>query len=86
MAKGKLVYCNICENYVRLARKKFDHIYHEILVILILTGIGAILYLILKYIRPKNRCPHCERTFDVEALEDTGKRDPHTGEIIYKVP
>ncbi|MGV9172164.1 MAG: hypothetical protein ACOC4M_06835 [Promethearchaeia archaeon] len=82
---GKIVYCPVCEDYVRLTRKKFDHIYHEVLVFLILTGIGAIIYLILKYSKPKNTCPNCERRFDLDALRDTGKREPQTGDVIYKI-
>ncbi|MFO8017134.1 MAG: hypothetical protein R6U96_00720 [Promethearchaeia archaeon] len=81
---GKIVYCDVCEDYVRLTRKKFDHIYHEVLVFLILTGIGAIVYLILKYSRSKNTCPNCEKEFNLDSLSDMGKREPHTGEIIYK--
>jgi hypothetical protein len=31
-------------------------------------GLGFILYLILKYSKPKDRCPNCEAQFDLKNL------------------
>jgi hypothetical protein len=33
-------------------------------------GLGFILYLILKYSKPKDRCPNCEAQFDLNNLSD----------------
>ncbi len=62
MAKN-IVYCPTCEREVELRRKNFDHIYHEVLCFIMLTGVGFIIYLILKYSKKKDTCPNCERKF-----------------------
>ncbi|TES93775.1 MAG: hypothetical protein E3J90_13915 [Promethearchaeota archaeon] len=69
----KTVYCPTCEQNVILRRKNFDHIYHEILCfsVILTAGLGFILYLILKYSKPKNRCPNCETQFDLNNLSDS---------------
>ncbi|MHA1349980.1 MAG: LITAF-like zinc ribbon domain-containing protein [Promethearchaeota archaeon] len=68
----KTVYCPTCEQNVILRRKNFDHIYHEILCfsVILTMGLGFILYLILKYSKPKDRCPNCEAQFDLNNLSD----------------
>jgi len=68
----KTVYCPTCEQKVILRRKNFDHIYHEILCfsVILTMGLGYILYLILKYSKPKDRCPNCEAQFDLDNLPD----------------
>ncbi len=68
----KIVYCPTCEQKVILRRKNFDHIYHEILCfsVILTMGLGYILYLILKYSKPKDRCPNCEAQFDLDNLSD----------------
>ena len=66
------VYCPTCEQNVMLRRKNFDHTYHEILCfsVILTMGLGYILYLILKYSKPKDRCPNCEALFDLNNLSD----------------
>ncbi|MBD3255095.1 MAG: hypothetical protein GF383_08370 [Candidatus Lokiarchaeota archaeon] len=61
------VYCDVCERNVTLKRKNFDHQYHEVIVLLIIFTLG-IAYLILKYTKKKNTCPHCEKEFDLDNL------------------
>ncbi|MFX1256492.1 MAG: hypothetical protein ACFFAN_01430 [Promethearchaeota archaeon] len=68
IGKKIVVYCGTCGHYVELQRKKFDHIYHEVLCFLMLTGIGILVYLILKYCKKKNTCPNCETKFDLKNL------------------
>ncbi len=64
-----MTYCETCEHKVVLRRKNFDHMYHEVLCFLIFTGIGFLIYLILKYSKKKNTCPNCESIFDLEKLK-----------------
>jgi len=66
------VYCPTCEHNVVLRRKNFEHAYHEILCfsVILTAGLGFILYLILKYSKPKNSCPNCEAQFDLNNLPD----------------
>ena len=79
------VYCPTCEKSVKLKRKNFDHMYHEILCFLVLTGIGIIIYLILKYIKKKNTCPNCESVFDLNNPHSHSSPDPTSTEITaYK--
>jgi hypothetical protein len=33
-------------------------------------GLGFFVYLILKYSKKKDRCPNCERQFDLKKLSD----------------
>ena len=63
----KKVYCETCEREVVLRRKNFDHMYHEVLCILTIATLG-IGYFILRYIKKKNVCPHCETEFDLNNL------------------
>ena len=67
-----MVYCPTCEQNVILRRKNFEHIYNEILCfsVILTAGLGFILYLILKYSKPKNSCPNCEAQFDLNNLTD----------------
>ncbi len=64
------VYCPTCEQEVVLRRKNFDHIYHEVLLFLVILtlGLGFIIYLILKYSKKPNTCPNCETAFDLDNL------------------
>jgi len=68
----KTVYCPTCEQEVILGRKNFEHRWHEILCFLVIltAGIGFFLYLILKYSKPENTCPNCEREFDLQNLPE----------------
>ncbi len=68
MGKKIIVYCETCECEVELQRKSFNDIYHEFLCFLVLTGIGFIIYLILKYKKKKDTCPNCESKFDLRNL------------------
>jgi putative Mn2+ efflux pump MntP len=63
----RIIYCETCEREVELRRKNFDQKYHEILCFLIILTLG-IGYLILKFAKKKNTCPHCETTFDLKNL------------------
>lgn len=65
-----MVYCPTCERVVELQRKDFDHKYHEILffMVVLTLGLGFFVYLILKYLKKKNTCPHCETEFDLNNL------------------
>ena len=67
----KLVYCPICEAWVKPARKTFDHVYHELLcfMIVLTMGIGFFVYLILKYRKKRNRCPNCETILDLTQIK-----------------
>ncbi|TFG01143.1 MAG: hypothetical protein EU541_00035 [Promethearchaeota archaeon] len=64
----KHVWCPTCERYVKLKYKSMPHTYHELwaFFIFLTFGIGIIIYLLIRYHQPKNRCPHCERKFDLE--------------------
>ncbi|GAF82133.1 unnamed protein product, partial [marine sediment metagenome] len=66
------VYCPTCEQEVILRRKNFEHMYHEILCFMVTMtiGLGFFVYLILKYSKKKDRCPNCERQFDLKKLSD----------------
>ena len=63
----KKVYCETCERVVVLRRKNFDHMYHEVLCFLTIATLG-IGYLILRFMKKKNTCPHCETEFDLDNL------------------
>jgi len=63
-----IAYCKTCEREVELKRKNFDHMYHEIICFMVLTGIGFIIYLILRFLKNKNTCPNCESEFDLTNL------------------
>ncbi len=65
---GNIAYCETCDAQVELRRQNFQHKYHELLCIMIITGIGLIVYLILKYKKKPNTCPNCERAFDLDNL------------------
>ncbi|MHA1471581.1 MAG: hypothetical protein ACTSQW_00620 [Promethearchaeota archaeon] len=67
------VYCATCEQKVELRRKNFEHIYHEVLCfsVILTAGLGFILYLILKYSKPKDSCPNCETQFDLNNLSES---------------
>ncbi len=62
------VHCETCERDVFLGRKNFDKMYDEVLVFLILTGVGILIYLILRYSKKPNTCPNCESEFDLNNL------------------
>ena len=68
----KTVYCPTCEQEVELRRKNFEPRWHELLCFLVIltAGIGFFLYLALKYSKPENSCPNCEREFDLKNLSD----------------
>ena len=63
----RIVFCETCERNVELTRKNFDHKYHEILCLLIISTIG-IGYFLLKWSKKKNTCPYCETVFDIKNL------------------
>ena len=63
----RIAYCETCEREVELRRKNFNHKYHEILCLLIVSTI-SIGYFILKWSKKKNTCPYCETVFDVKNL------------------
>ncbi|MFW9950666.1 MAG: LITAF-like zinc ribbon domain-containing protein [Candidatus Thorarchaeota archaeon] len=69
---SKTVYCPTCEQEITLRRKNFEHRWHELLCFLVVltAGVGFFIYLILKYSKPKNTCPNCEREFDLQSLPD----------------
>ncbi|NVM43509.1 MAG: LITAF-like zinc ribbon domain-containing protein [Candidatus Lokiarchaeota archaeon] len=71
------VFCPTCEAEVILRRKNFEHRYHELLcfAVILTAGIGFFLYLILKYSKPENTCPNCEREFDIQNLPDKKIRE-----------
>jgi len=67
----RVVYCPTCEREVELARPVFNHKYHEILffMVVLTLGLGFFVYLILKLLKKKNTCPHCETEFDLNYLQ-----------------
>lgn len=64
----RIVYCETCEREVELRRKNFEHKYHEILCLLIVSTI-SIGYFLLKLSKKKNTCPYCETVFDTKNLD-----------------
>ena len=69
------VFCPTCEKEVLLQRKNFEHKYHEILCFLMITGVGFLIYLILKYAKKKDRCPNCDTKFDLKNLPNSAVLD-----------
>ncbi|MFX1280772.1 MAG: LITAF-like zinc ribbon domain-containing protein [Promethearchaeota archaeon] len=67
----RTAYCPVCEKEVVLRRKTFDHIYHEVLLFMVILtiGLGFIVYFILKYSKKPNTCPNCESIFDLKTLK-----------------
>jgi hypothetical protein len=51
-------YCPHCKQRVLLVRKNFD-ICLALILLIFTAGIGLIIYLIIYYSQPKNRCIHC---------------------------
>jgi len=55
---GPTEYCPHCKQRVLLVRKNFD-ICLALILLIFTAGIGLIVYLIIYYSQPKNRCIHC---------------------------
>lgn len=72
----RIVFCETCGKHVILRRKPFEHKYHELLCILIITGVGFLMYLILKYSKKKDRCPNCETKFDIGNIKKVTRESP----------
>jgi hypothetical protein len=51
-------YCEHCKQNVLLTRQEID-VCLAIILLLFTAGIGLIIYLIIYYSKPKNRCVHC---------------------------
>ncbi|MFX1339460.1 MAG: hypothetical protein ACFFDK_12680 [Promethearchaeota archaeon] len=51
-------YCEHCKQNVSLRRQEIDT-WLAIILLLFTGGIGFIIYLIIYYSKPKNRCVHC---------------------------
>ncbi|TFF87618.1 MAG: hypothetical protein EU550_02895 [Promethearchaeota archaeon] len=56
--KNPTGYCPICKQRVLLQREEIDNGL-AILLLIFTAGIGFIIYLILYYSKPENRCVHC---------------------------
>jgi hypothetical protein len=61
-------YCPNCKQNVLLAREDID-VGLAILLLIFTAGIGLIIYLVIYYSRPENRCVHC----NTEALSVQSK-------------
>ena len=51
-------YCEYCKQNVLLTRQEIDT-WLAIILLIFTAGIGLIIYLIIYYMRPRNRCIHC---------------------------
>ncbi len=71
-------YCEHCKQNVLLTREEID-VCLAIILLLFTAGIGLIIYLIIYYSRPRNRCIHCgaEVTSFLEQQTPTRKQIPY---------
>jgi len=74
-------YCEYCKQNVLLRRQEIDTCL-AIILLLFTGGIGLIIYLIIHYSRPKNRCVHCGT--EVSSFLEQQKSPPK--QIAYQQP
>ncbi len=60
-------YCPNCKQQVLLRREPID-VCLAIILALFTAGIGLIIYLIIWYSKPENRCVHCNAICQIQAL------------------
>ncbi|MHA1489026.1 MAG: zinc-ribbon domain-containing protein [Promethearchaeota archaeon] len=56
--RNPIGYCNHCQQNVLLKREDIDMCL-AIILLLFTAGIGLIIYLLIHYSKPENRCVHC---------------------------
>ena len=72
-------YCEHCKQNVLLSRQDIDTCL-AIILLLFTAGIGLIIYLIIYYSRPKNRCVHC----GTEVVTFLEQQTPSPKQISYQ--
>jgi len=64
--RNRVGYCPICKQNVLLVREALN--WPLIIILMIFTaGIGLIIYLIIYYNKPENRCIHCHAQISLKA-------------------
>jgi hypothetical protein len=74
---NQIGYCNHCKQNVLLKREDID-ICLAIILLLFTAGIGLVIYLIIYYNKPLNRCVHCNSIVSPPLNElDSSKRSQY---------
>ena len=79
--RNQIGYCTHCKQKVLLKREDID-VCLAIILLLFTAGIGLVIYLIIYYSKPLNRCVHCNNITSPPLSELNTSKLSHNQEVL----